>query len=60
MTYPDKRIMEDGSSLGNYKIENDSTIYWVQPKSEGSKEWEDVNVQVIEISKVEDMKTEEK
>lgn len=43
-------VLEEDKKLSDYKIENDSVIYWVQ-KEEGSDEWEKIDIQKVELPK---------
>lgn len=51
--------MEDSRTAGDYNINNDDIVYWVQHEGEGSEKWEEVNIQKMEPAKQEDT-TEEK
>jgi len=54
VVHPTSRaILDDNKALADYKIENDAIVYFIQ-KKEGSEDWEEVNIQKIELAKQEE------
>lgn len=50
-----KTPLEDEKTITDYKIENESIVYWVQ-KKEGTNEWEEPNIQKLDPSSKEEVK----